>query len=160
MIRSAATADLDDIHRLDRESTNHHRRYDKDYYTISDESWQAKRESQMNALRSRTQRIIVAEENGKIAGYIWGSIRSIMGQKIGKIDELIVTSKHRRKGIGSDLIKGMIKYFKEKECVISEVEVFVKNVEAVGAYEKAGYNKREYKMHIKLKKNEKYQPFS
>ncbi len=159
MIRKAKKEDIESIHKLDRESTKYHRKFDKDFYTISEKWWKIKKDSQIKAIKSPTNLILVSEIDGKVVGYIWGYIETIMKNKIGKIQELIVTSKQRGKGIGTRLIKQMLDFFKDKKCIISEIEVFVENLPTIQVYEKAGFKKKEYKMQLKLNKTKRFRPF-
>jgi len=159
MIRQAKKEDIKSIHKLDIESTRYHKKFDKDFYTISEKWWKIKKDSQIKAIKSPTNLILVAEVDEKVVGYIWGYIETIMKHKIGKIQELIVTSEQRGKGIGKELIKNMLNFFKERKCVISEIEVFVENLPTIKVYEKAGFRKREYKMQLKLNKTKKFRPF-
>lgn len=159
LIRKAKKVDIESIHKLDRESTRYHKKFDADFYTISEKWWKIKKDSQLKAIKSPTNLVLVAELDEKVVGYIWGYVETIMKNKIGKIQELIVTSKQRGKGIGKELIKRMLDFFKERECVISEIEVFVENLPTIQVYEKAGFKKREYKMQLKLNKTTKFRPF-
>ena len=92
-------------------------------------------------------------------GYIWGYIYKITKFDIGKIQDLIVTYKYRHRGVAAQLVKKMLKFFMEKKCVISEVEVHTKNNAAIDFYEKVGFVKQNYRMRLKLSK-EKFSPFS
>ena len=159
LIRKARKEDIESIHKLDRESTKYHKKFDTDFYTISEKWWKIKKDSQLKAIKSPTNLVLVAESDGKIVGYIWGYIETIMKHKIGKIQELIVTSKQRGKGIGTRLIKQMLDFFKNRKSVISEIEVFVENLPTIQVYEKAGFKKREYKMQLKLNKTKRFRPF-
>ena len=159
LIRKAKKEDIESIHKLDRESTKYHKKFDKDFYTISEKWWKIKKNSQLKSIKSPTNLILVSEIDGKVVGYIWGYIETIMKHKIGKIQELIVTSKQRGKGIGKELIKHILDFFKTKECVVSEIEVFVKNLPTIQVYEKIGFKKKEYKMQLKLNKTKKFRPF-
>ena len=158
-VRKAKKEDIEDINKLDRESTKYHKKFDKDFYSISEKWWKMKRESQIKAIKSSTNLILVVEIDGKVVGYIWGFVETIMKYRICKIQELIITSKQRGKGIGTKLIKQMLDFFKDKKCIISEIEVFVDNIPAIQVYEKAGFKKREYKMQLKLNKTKRYRPF-
>ena len=151
-IRKAKLEDIERIHELDKESVEYHKKFDKDFYTVSNKWWNIKKDSQIKAIKSSRDLILVAEDEGDVVGYIWGYIEN----KIGKIQELIVTSKSRGKGVGTNLINEMLKYFKEKKCEISEIEVNVENEPTIKTYEKAGFKKREYKMWLKFKK---FKPF-
>lgn len=159
IIRKAKKEDIESIHKLDEESTKYHKKFDRDFYTISEKWWKIKKDSQINAIKSPTNLILVAEIDDKVVGYIWGYVEIIMKHKIGKIQELIVTSKQRGKGIGKELIKRMLDFFKEKKCIISEIEVFVENLPTIKVYEKAGFKKKEYKMRLKLDKTKRFRPF-
>lgn len=159
MIRKAKKEDIELIHKLDRESTKYHKKFDRDFYTISERWQKIKKDSQIKAIKSPTNLILVAEIDKRVVGYIWGFVETIMKHKIGKIQELIVTSKQRGKGIGKELIKRMLDFFKNKDCIISEIEVFVENLPTIQVYEKAGFKKREYKMQLKLNKTKRFRPF-
>ena len=159
LIRKAKKEDIESIHKLDRESTKYHKKFDTDFYTISEKWWKIKKNSQLKAIKSPTNFVLVAELDEKVVGYIWGYTETIIKNKIGKIQELIVTSKQRGKGIGKELIKKMLDFFEDRKCVISEIEVFVENLPTIQVYEKVGFRKREYKMQLKLNKTKKFRPF-
>lgn len=159
MIRKAKKKDIDAIHKLDMESIQYHKRFDNDFFTISKKWQKIKKDSQINAIKNPTNLIFVAELDGKVVGYIWGHVKTVIKHKIGKIDELIVTSKQRGNGIGKELIRRMLDFFKKRKCIISEIEVFTENLPTIKVYEKAGFRKREYKMQLKLNKNRKFRPF-
>ena len=159
LIRKAKKEDGESIHKLDRESTKYHKKFDKDFYTISEKWWRIKKDSQLKAIKSPTNLVLVAESDEKVVGYIWGYVETVIGHKIGKIQELIVTSKQRGKGTGTELIKNILNFFKERKCVVSEIKVFVNNEPTIKVYEKAGFRKREYKMQLRLNKNKTFRPF-
>src|SRR3989344_1944315 len=156
LIRKAKKEDIESIHKLDRESIKYHKKFDKDFYMISENWWKIKKDSQIKAIKSPTNLVLIAESDEKVVGYIWGYVGTIMKHKIGKIQELIVTSKQRGKGIGKELIKNILDFFKERKCIISEIEVFVENLPTIQVYEKAGFRKREYKMQLKLNKTKRF----
>jgi len=89
---------------------------------------------------------IVAEEDGEIVGYVMCRIETglpdfgLLGiAKRGHVISIAVLPEHRRKGIGTALMKeamaGM-KGYKSKECYL---EVRVSNTPAVKLYEKLGF---------------------
>ena len=59
--------------------------------------------------------------------------------KIGFISDLVVTQKERGKGIGGALLTAAEKYFTERECVYTQLEVFAPNMNARRLYEKFGF---------------------
>ena len=50
-IRKAKREDIEVIHNLDRESTKYHKKFDKDFYTISEKWWKIKKDSQIKAIK-------------------------------------------------------------------------------------------------------------
>ncbi|MBI3190401.1 GNAT family N-acetyltransferase [archaeon] len=158
-IRKAAGRDIEHIHKLDKESVKYHQRLDKDFYTISQKWWKIKIASQLEAIKNPDNLILVAEKNGEIIGYVWGYIEKTAKLKIGKIQDLIVTKKYRRRCIALALIKDIMDFFREKKCIISETAVNIENEPAIKTYEKAGFKKNEYKMRLNLYKMKKFKPF-
>jgi ribosomal-protein-alanine N-acetyltransferase len=89
---------------------------------------------------------IVAEENGKIAGYIMCRIETgisnfkLLGiAKKGHVISIAVLPEHHREGIGSALMQGAMKAmvnYKAKECYL---EVRTSNLSAVNLYRKIGF---------------------
>ncbi|HLC76773.1 MAG TPA: GNAT family N-acetyltransferase [archaeon] len=141
------------------ESTTYHQRFDNDFYTISQKWWKIKKTSQFTAIKDATNLILVAENEGIVIGYVWGYIEKVAKLKIGKIQDLIVTKKYRRKGVAAALIQELLIFFRNKKCIISETLVNVKNETALKAFEKLGFEKKEYKMRLKLDETKKFRPF-
>ncbi len=158
-IRKAKKEDVVSITKLDKESTEYHKKFDKDFYTISEKWWKIKKDSQIRAVKDQTNLILIAEIDNKIVGYIWSYVEKRNNYKCGIIQELIVTSKQRGRGIGKELIKMMLAFLKKKGCTVSEIEVNVKNEPTMKLYEKSGFIKKEYKMRLILNKNKKFRPF-
>ncbi|UCD26832.1 MAG: ribosomal protein S18-alanine N-acetyltransferase [Candidatus Bathyarchaeota archaeon] len=100
----------------------------------------------MNLYQRFPETFIVAEENGKIAGYIMCRIETgisnfkLLGiAKKGHVISIAVLPEHHREGIGSALMqeamKAMVNY-KAKECYL---EVRTSNLSAVNLYRKIGF---------------------
>jgi ribosomal-protein-alanine N-acetyltransferase len=96
--------------------------------------------------RRYPETFVVAEEDGKIAGYIMCRVEvglSSIGLgglvKKGHVVSVAVLPEHRRKGVGETLVtqamEGMRKY-NAKQCYL---EVRVTNQEAVSLYKKLGF---------------------
>ena len=89
---------------------------------------------------------IVAEENGKIAGYIMcrievGLSNNVLGGLIrkGHVVSIAVLSEHRRKGVAQALINAATEgmgYYKAKLCYL---EVRVTNAVGIALYKKLGF---------------------
>lgn len=99
----------------------------------------------------------LAIENDKAIGLIMGTIikydeydyLDYKCPKEGEINELIVTSKIRSKGVGQALMNKMEEYFKSVGCEYILVDVFAYNENGIKFYDKQGYHPR---MHVGIKK--------
>jgi ribosomal-protein-alanine N-acetyltransferase len=100
----------------------------------------------VDLFRRHPETFVVAEEDGKIAGYIMCRVEvglSSIGLsglvKKGHVVSVAVLPEHRRKGIGEALVtqamEGMRKY-NAKQCFL---EVRVTNQEAIALYKKLGF---------------------
>lgn len=100
----------------------------------------------VDLFRRHPETFVVAEEEGKIAGYIMCRVEvglSSIGLsglvKKGHVVSVAILPEHRRKGIGEALVtqamEGMRKY-NAKQCFL---EVRVTNQEAISLYKKLGF---------------------
>ena len=81
------------------------------------------------------------QETGKIVGYIWGAIKqSIDTGHVGQINELVVTTSHKRKGIGRQLFQSCIGWFRSQNVQRVEVSFNVQNPEASVFWTQMGFN--------------------
>jgi len=157
-IRKATKKDLDAIQRLDIESINYHKKFDRNFYTISKNNHELKKKSFLKELNNKHSILLIAESNKDIIGYSYGHILPIGIYKMGKVQDIVVTAKYRKMGVGKKLIKTMIEFFKENKCSIVEVEIFSENSIAKKFYEKSGFNNRMNKLWLKFDK--KFKPFA
>ncbi len=89
---------------------------------------------------------LVAELGGKVVGYIMGRVeygflhlkRLGLGRK-GHVVSVSVLDEHRRKGIGSCLLRSAETEMAKKSASEVYLEVRVSNNEAIAMYEKLGY---------------------
>lgn len=95
-------------------------------------------------------KIIVAEMDGNIVGYLMGKIvhrREVDNENKypaiqGYIEGLFVDAAHRGKGVSSQLITEIEKYFREQKCDYSSVACVSVNEAARNLYTKAGYGEQ------------------
>ncbi len=79
-------------------------------------------------------------EGGKIVGYTWGIIkRPIDTRRVGQINELVVTTFHKRKGIGRQLFQSCISWFRSQNVQRVEVSFSVQNPEASAFWTQMGF---------------------
>lgn len=87
-------------------------------------------ENSRNALTNPNSYILLAEREGKVIGFISFMIRKtiIHSGLCGLIDELVVSKRHRRKGVGKELIDAAIEECKKLRCCEVEVSTEFTNV--------------------------------
>lgn len=83
--------------------------------------------------------ILVAEEKGKIVGFIWAHFIQYGFFKYGSIDELFVKKEYRGKGIGENLLKEAIKKLNELKPKLILVGTEKEHKEAIKLYKKMGF---------------------
>lgn len=94
--------------------------------------------------------ILVAEDTGRVIGFIAGVMidpesEDPLGQvptKAGRMIELFVEENHRRRGVGTALMKAMEQFFTDRGCNVARVEVFEPNHSAHRFYHGIGYRDR------------------
>lgn len=85
--------------------------------------------------------ILIAESDGIIVGYVWGKIENRAGYKLSKfgyINELFVDKSFRNKGVAGQLIRKLIKSFKENGCEFIFTKTDWENEPARSLYESLG----------------------
>lgn len=84
----------------------------------------------------------VAEEDGKLVGYICGYTEerpSRIFDKKGMIEDWFVRQEYRNKGVGKQLLDALIKEFKKEKCTHLYVSAFANNHETIEKYHKMGF---------------------
>lgn len=95
---------------------------------------------------------ILGVENSNIIGFLSLVVDYQLhhAAKVATIEELIVSSKYRSKGMGKALINRAIDYAKSKNCDVLELTSGFSREQAHNFYEKNGFKKSSYKFKIKL----------
>ena len=93
------------------------------------------------ALRNPDYELVVAELNGETIGFIdqWIIHDFAHGAKLSYIQNLYITSKHRRKGIGSRLLEEIIRIAENKGVLEIHVVTEFENKPAINLYRKHGF---------------------
>lgn len=78
---------------------------------------------------------LVAEENGKIAGYV-GS-QSVLDAA--DVMNLAVSPTYRRQGVGQALVENLVEHLQKNKVIALLLEVRVSNASAIALYEKLGF---------------------
>lgn len=121
LIRKMQEKDLDEVCRIEEET-----------FSIP---WT--KEAMAASLKNEDNVYLVAEYNGKIAGYcgMWG----IAGE--GQINNVAVDKCYRGKGIAFRMMKAFIEEARKKNLTEFTLEVRESNLAAIRLYEKSGFKK-------------------
>ncbi len=95
-----------------------------------------------NYIEDSSKLIIVAEENEKIVGYLYGIIKpndDTYKYIVAKLDALYIDSNFRNKGIATALIEYFKEWAKNQNVNKIEVNVWSKNTKAKKLYEKNAF---------------------
>lgn len=93
------------------------------------------REGLTEELQNPQAHFLVAEADGKTAGYI--GVQEICGE--GYVTNVAVLPEYRRKGIGERLLREAVRGARERGCDFLSLEVRVGNDPAIRLYEKLGF---------------------
>ena len=123
-VRKASLRNLDDLMRIEREC------FTNEAFT---------KEQIETLLRNSNAIAFLAQVNEEVAGFIIGEIENHGATKVGHICTIDVAVKHRRRGVGLNLLEEMENAFLQRGAETGYLEVRVDNNEARRLYEKQGY---------------------
>jgi ribosomal protein S18 acetylase RimI-like enzyme len=96
--------------------------------------------------------ILVAEDEGEVIGFsdIWVYPEVIHGGNSAYLNNIFISKEYQRKGIGSQLLREIIKKARDMEAVALHISVLPKNVIAQNFYRKNGitWEIKMYEMHL------------
>lgn len=106
------------------------------------------------AVAEKEGKIYIAEINGKIAGFIAGSISpeapggtlEVIPTKTAWVRDLYVHEQFRYQGIGKMLMTTLEDYFRSKECKVILLNIFAPNEDSHRFYVDQGYSDRDITM--------------
>lgn len=98
-------------------------------------------------LRSESIHYLVAEENGRLVGFVSVHIQSLLHHtgKIAEVQELVVTGEKRRTGLGAILFARAKKIADEQGCAQLEVSCNRRRENSHGFYESQGMTRSHFK---------------
>jgi L-amino acid N-acyltransferase YncA len=147
-IRNAREADLGQILDLWWELNNSHVIFDRPYYSHKPVTVCRKmgKKHYSSWLKKRGHLILVAEENGKIIGYLAGRKTSRppiyrLGD-CGMVDTIIVDKASRRRDAGRLLMEAAVAEFKKMKLKMVVLNVESGNTSARKFYSKTGFRER------------------
>lgn len=151
LIRKANIRDLDDILRLNLDLfRKEHKEYDKSLnleWTYNDGKKYFK-----DRIVKKNGFVKVAETNGKIIGYLCGGIseRKFYREKAkyAELENMLINSMFRGKGIGTKLVKDSVNWCKENKVSYISVTASAQNKQVIDFYRKLGF--KDYNLTLEM----------
>jgi len=141
-IRRAKIKDLEEVVVLSCKSAIYHEEL-ASYYDIDKNAKHILSVSLKKNIYSLNSSIFVAEENGNIIGYLLACkvnrLDMFKIKKAGLIADVFVEEKDRRKGVGGELVKECLKWFKKNDIYFIEISVEALNKKAINFWNKKGF---------------------
>ena len=104
-------------------------------------------------MAAKDTRVLVALDNDNAVGYMMAMIRKTSGawkrEKYGYIEEMAVTAKCRRRGIGSQMLKKILDWFKSENLDMVELSVAARNKEGYSFWKKHGFRDFVHQLYLK-----------
>ncbi len=155
MIRLANTDDAKRIGELWLEMVAYHRQFDAIMFNASEQGAKFYQESIISRLNDPNTRVLVAEEDSKVVGYVLGMIVDIVAEvfqpvRSGFLADIYVHSDYRRNGIGRELVERLVLWFQSNEITYYEWHVAEKNRDAVQFWQSMGGETTMLRMRAKI----------
>jgi len=147
-IRKATNKDFDQYLKLRKEDISEYSNLIKKKISLV-QDLQIKKEFE-GMSKSKEHLILVAEKEGKLLGYLTGSIIKNIWQKSGYVDDIFTSKELKRKGIATHLMKSFIKFLKAKNIKKCKLGVNIKNKKAIKLYKKLGFKLSHYEMDLSI----------
>ena len=147
-IRKAAKRDFLHYLLLKREEEQYFTKLLNKKFSISDKEY---KKEFLDVLKSKKSLLLVAELNGKLIGFIYGTFFKNIHDSGGFIEVIYVAKDHRRSGVASVLMHEFTKEVKKKKLKKIQLSVNVKNTSAFNFYKKIGYKLHHYDLKKEMK---------
>ena len=115
--------------------------YDECFDTYYYEKTKFSKSDFQNYLRWKKSILLVAILDSCTIGYVAGTVRTSRVRSTAHLDSIAVSSKARRKGIGSQLLYLFIQEAKQRACMMVLLEVAKANKEGQGFFSKRVFQK-------------------
>ncbi len=143
MIRLAQRRDADRIGQLWAEMVAHHERFDPLMFRPADSGAALYAQSVRDRLADPRARILVAELDGAVVGYVSGIIADITTEifrplRSGLLSDIYIAEAYRRRGLGMALVEHLALWFRDQDVRHFEWHVSAKNDEALAFWRRIG----------------------
>ncbi|MFX1255941.1 MAG: GNAT family N-acetyltransferase [Promethearchaeota archaeon] len=152
-IRSANQEDIEMLSELWIYHRQHHEQWDDLYTTIS--SAQQKWKEQLELYLNQSNHCVLVAEDllGNILGYVHGSFHpwpTSPFQVYGSLNSITVLEDVQGKGIGKNLIKKLLEWFKIHQIQNISLHVDFRNEIALNLYQKVGFRPYQHRLMLRL----------
>ncbi len=143
MIRLARQDDTQRISELWLEMVNYHQQFDDMMFNASEQGAEFYQQSISNRLNDTNMRVLVAEVDGEVIGYVLGMIADIMAEvflpiRSGFLADIYVKDSYRHQGIGKELVERLVLWFQSENIDYFEWHVSSKNTDAIEFWKSIG----------------------
>lgn len=154
MISIANLSDIAKITDIHKQLHQFHCDIEPETYTMPDNEFFS--DFLMSALGNENCEIFICEDNGVVKGYalITKMLRDTplkIRKNVCFVEQLAVSEKYRRQGIGTELLTFIKTYAKDNNFDVLKIGVRAENKNAYKLYEKMGFEPQLINMEIKLK---------
>ncbi len=110
----------------------------------TDWRWRKRRSVEAD-VQANSEGVFVAEEDGRVIGYV----TTILDRetRVGRIPNMAVLPMYRRRGVGEQLMRTALRYFKESGIEYAKVEALEQNEAAQRFYPKIGFQEVARQIH-------------
>jgi ribosomal protein S18 acetylase RimI-like enzyme len=152
-IREAKIDDVHKIFNLIDKLMDYHLKLD-DYYKLLSSSEDIYKEYFENLIKSDNSLVLVVEDNGVIVGFLAGKIENrppvFEVKRRGWIDSIFVLEDYRVQGIGKELTRKMLEWFKRRGISYVELSVDSRNEIGQEVWKTLGFKTWKKMMKIKI----------
>lgn len=143
VIRPAVLSDIDAIARLWLELVAYHREIDPDLPSATPNGGARYARRLMDRLDDPTTRVLVAESDGEVVGYVLGMVVDLVPEMFsqsasGFLADIYVAAARRRHGVGRALVDHLTMWFREQGLSYFEWHVAARNEDAVKFWQAVG----------------------
>jgi ribosomal protein S18 acetylase RimI-like enzyme len=117
-------------------------RFHSDPYLDPEKSNELYRKWVINSCRGRAQEVLVVRDGGRPVGFITCQIEDLrepLGIKFGIIDLIAVSPENRGRNLGTDLVRGSLRWFAQQGVDIVRVGTQAANIAGVNMYLQSGF---------------------
>ena len=153
-IRRATQNDCEPLMRLWKEISDYHAALDP-IFALAPDAAKYYRENLARILDDENWRVLLADDEGDVVGFIAGATREMppvfVTKRTGHVSDLLVTARCRRRGVGEQLYRAMTEWFHERGVTIVELSVAACNPTAVPFWRKMGFGDYMLRMRTEIK---------